>query len=257
MGMIDSHCHLDLPIFDTDRDAVLERSRRAGIAEWVVPGIVLADFSRLAALQSETIHIALGLHPWFMADHPADAVEQLKKWLDRTRVVAIGEIGLDFAAPKETHAAQQTLFKAQLHLARERHLPVLLHVRKAHEAVLSLLREMALPAGGIVHAYSGSREQARSYLSLGFRLGFGGSVTRAGAKRVRQVAASIPDLALVLESDAPDLPPAGHDGARNEPAHVALTAQTLAELRGVPLERIAAITTANTRTLFRLPAVSP
>ncbi|MBF0293796.1 MAG: TatD family hydrolase [Magnetococcales bacterium] len=252
MEMIDTHCHLDLPVFDHDRDAVWERARRVGVRQCVIPAIRVAGFAKVAAMASPQFPIALGLHPWYLPDHPADAVSRLEGWLARCRPVAIGEMGLDHKVPPESHAAQQILFIDQLLLAKRHKLPLLLHVRGAHDTVCSQLRKHAFTCGGIVHAFNGSLQQAHAYLDLGFRLGFGGVVTHDRAQRVRRVAAALPDHALVLETDAPDLPPAGHTGERNEPAHLAMVVATLAGLRGVEPGCIIEQTTQNATTVLQL-----
>ncbi|MEO5364116.1 MAG: TatD family hydrolase [Magnetococcus sp. DMHC-8] len=252
--MIDTHCHLDLPVFADDRDEVLARSRQAGVVQWVVPAIRLTRFADVVAMRRPGVHVALGLHPLFGADHPPDAVVRLARWVERDRPIALGEIGLDGTAPAATHADQHRLFAAQLALACQAGLPVLLHVRKAHEPVLACLRRTGFPHGGIVHAFNGTLQQAHHYLGLGFCLGMGGVVTRAQAVRIRQVAGRLPDEALVLESDAPDLPPAGHAGARNEPATcLPLVVQALAGLRQVAGTHIIAITSRNARRVLGLP----
>ncbi len=250
--MIDTHCHLDLPVFDTDRAAVLERSRRAGVDRWLVPGIVLAAFPRLTALSAPGVHIALGLHPLFTDDHGEGAVEQLWDWLRRFKPVAVGEIGLDYLAPAASHERQRRLFEEQLDLAERLCLPVVLHVRKAHDPVLLLLQRRRFSQGGIVHAYGGSLQQAHRYLDLGFRLGFGGVVTHERARRIRRVAAALPDSAPVLETDAPDLPFAGFEGQRNEPCRLPLAVRTLARLRNRPEERIIEMVEANGAAVLNL-----
>ncbi|MEO5366753.1 MAG: TatD family hydrolase [Magnetococcus sp. WYHC-3] len=252
--MIDTHCHLDCVEFDADRAAVLERSRRAGVTCWVVPGVRVEDGPRLLALREEPgIVLAPGLHPLYQAEHPADAVMRLESSLDAMRPVALGEIGLDHLADPATHAAQLQMFADQLDLAMARKLPVLLHVRKAHDRVLALLRQRRLPRGGIVHAFGGSPELARNYLDLGFALGFGGVVTWERARRYHQLARVVPDGAIVLETDAPDLPPAGWEGRRNEPALLPRVAVALALLRGVTPEALATLADANARRLLHLP----
>ncbi|MBF0621668.1 MAG: TatD family hydrolase [Magnetococcales bacterium] len=250
--MIDTHCHLDFSDFDIDRQAVIARSRQAGVNHWVVPGVRLQDFSRIYALQEPGILPALGLHPMFMTDHGARDIEQLETWIIREKPVAIGEIGLDYMAPIETHAAQALLLDQQLALAKHHKLPVLLHVRKAHDQVLSRLRHFKLCCAGIVHAFNGSIQQANGYLALGFKLGFGGVVTRQRAKRIRQLAQTLPDDALVLETDAPDLPPENHLGQRNEPAYLTEVVETLAQLRQVDQSRIIEMTNNNAHVILQL-----
>ncbi|MEO5376517.1 MAG: TatD family hydrolase [Magnetococcus sp. DMHC-6] len=248
--MIDTHCHLHLPAFDTDRQEVLARSRQAGVDQWVVPGIRLSDFPQLVARHEEGIHLAFGLHPFFTQDHPTDGPDQLINWVRQYHPLAIGEIGLDFIAPQTTHQMQLALFTEQLRIADQFHLPVLLHVRKAHDIVLGVLRQRPFPFGGIVHAFSGTLHQARSYIELGFCLGFGGVVTRDNARHLRDLVPFLPESALVLESDAPDLPPAGHLGERNEPCHLPLVAQTLATLRKVPIEHMITTTRLNAQRVL-------
>ncbi len=251
--MIDTHCHLDLPIFDLDRDIVLERSRQAGVHQWLVPGIRLTDFPRLTALSVPGIHFALGLHPLFTEEHPNDAIELLQHWLDRTRPLAVGEIGLDYLAADGTHEKQWTLFEAQLNVANDYHLPVLLHVRKAHDQTLTILKRLNFLNGGIVHAFGGSLQQAHRYMDCGFCLGFGGVVTHERSRRIRKVAASVPERALVLETDAPDLPFAGYEGQRNEPCRLPQVVQTLAQLRHCSEERIVETVNKNSAAILALP----
>lgn len=248
--MIDTHCHLNAAAFDLDREAVLARGRRAGVVQWVIPGVVLADFSELILMASPELLIALGLHPVYLDAHPVDALEQLEQWVMRSHPVAIGEIGLDYLLPPATHEGQMVLLEGQLQLAKRYHLPVLLHVRRAHDLVCGLLRRLAFTQGGIVHAFNGSLEQAHRYLDLGFRLGFGGVMTYPRAVRIRKVATLLPVDALVLETDAPDLTPVGHAKQRNEPAYLLEVVQTLAELRGVSVASLIEATTDNARMVL-------
>jgi TatD DNase family protein len=250
--MIDTHCHLDLPAFDKDREAVVSRSQQAGVKQLVVPAIALSGFSKLTALATPTHHIALGLHPLFLDRHPSNAMEQLESWIKRTNPLAIGEIGLDFRGEPENHPAQIALFEAQLELAQKQPLPLLLHVVKSHDKTLSILRHHAPSYGGIVHGYNGSQQQAQQYLELGFVLGFGGVVTRERSKKIRHVAATLPDHALVLESDAPDLPPAQQLGERNEPSYLPQVVRTLAQLRGVSEAEIISLTSHNAQKVLGL-----
>ncbi|MBF0612125.1 MAG: TatD family hydrolase [Magnetococcales bacterium] len=250
--MIDTHCHLDFPVFDADRQQVLERSVQAGVDQWVVPGVKLEDFQRIVDVKNKNISIAFGLHPWFVEEQPQDALNQLAGWIERHSPLAIGEIGLDFMLPAATFPLQESLFVEQLRLSDHFRLPVLLHVRRAHDAALHLLKKVKPAAGGIVHAYSGSLQQAYGYLDLGFKLGFGGVVTHTNARRIRQVAKVVPQEGLVLETDAPDLPPTGWQGRRNEPANLLLIAQVLAQLRGGEVQEIVEITTHNACSILRL-----
>ncbi|MBF0417328.1 MAG: TatD family hydrolase [Magnetococcales bacterium] len=248
--MIDTHCHLDFPVFDGDREAVWARARDVGVRGLVIPGVRLDSFGRILALRGEGCRIAFGLHPVFWGEHPEDALAQLEGWVRWHAPVAVGEIGLDYMVSSESFEVQARLFEGQLRLAKAFHLPVLLHVRRAHEPVLALLRQVKFPCGGIVHAFSGSLEQARAYIRLGFCVGIGGVVTRGQATRVRQVAARVDAASLVLESDAPDLPPLGRIGERNEPACLGEVVATLAALRGVEVADLILATTRNARRVL-------
>jgi len=163
----------------------------------------------------------------------------------------VGEIGLDFYLPELDPAQQEALFVAQLRLARVRQLPVVLHLRRAQDRVLKYLRQVGVP-GGIAHAFNGSRQQAEAFIALGFKLGFGGAMTYSGSQRIRQLAASLPLSALVLETDAPDIRPAWAPDTPNAPANLHRFAQVLAELRGEPLDEVIAATTANARAALLL-----
>ncbi|MEG3641123.1 TatD family hydrolase [Magnetococcus sp. PR-3] len=250
--MIDTHCHLDAPLFDHDRMAMLARSRGVGVRHWVLPAVTLARLPKLLALQGPGVTIALGLHPIYLHQHPQDALTQLQRWLDQVKPPLMGEIGLDHACPKPSHAAQRTLFEGQLEIAQARGLPVLLHVRKAHEQVLQALKHRAFSHGGIVHAFNGSLDQAARYRRMGFKLGFGGMLTRPHSRKLHALARTLPETDLVLETDAPDMPPHPHKGQRNEPALLPYVAQKLADLRGVALAQMVATTTANAQHALKM-----
>lgn len=252
--LIDTHCHLDFAVFDADREAVICRARAAGVRQIVVPSITVDNFQPVLDLcaTSPQFYPALGLHPCF--PHAADsAMPMLEQALNNSSVVAVGEIGLDFRPDQAAPEAQLALFERQLQLAERLQLPVLLHVVKAHDQVLKLLRRHLLVRGGIVHAFSGSEQQAQIYAGLGFKLGFGGAMTHARAHRLRRLAVELPLEWLVLETDAPDMPLAGCQGQRNEPSQVAEVAALIAELRTQPIEYIAEVTTATAQQLLRLP----
>lgn len=254
--LIDSHCHIDVPEFDADRDAVLASCARDGVGAIVVPGIRLADFASLKAVCDESVqlHAAYGLHPVYLNEHRAGDVAALGDWLEREQPLAVGEIGLDFFIDVLDRERQQKLFEQQLTLARDLDLPVLLHVRRAHDAVLATLRRFRLPRGGICHAFAGSPEQAAQYLKLGFLLGFGGAATFDRANRLRRTFRELPLDAIALETDAPDIPPAFvARGGRNSPEFLPRIAALLAELRGLPVAEFARATSANVRRVLDLP----
>mgnify|MGYP001121503243 CR=1 FL=1 len=256
-ALIDTHCHLDVSEFDTDRGAVLARARAAGVVAQVIPGIHRAGWPFLLELcrAEPDLSPALGLHPVYLDDHTDADVEALAVAVATARPVAIGEIGLDWFVEQLDRERQQQLFERQLAIARAADLPVILHVRRAHDAVLATLKR-ARVRGGIAHAYNGSLDQAWQYLDLGFRLGFGGMLTFERSTRLRRLARELPLDAIVLETDAPDLTVASHRGQRNSPEYLPECLAALAEVRGEDLDTIAARTTANARATLGLPAAA-
>lgn len=253
MDLIDTHCHLDVAAFDADRPQVLQQCRAAGIRRIVVPAIAAAGWEGLLDLcRSEPgLYPALGLHPVFLNQHTDKDLADLPARLDAGRPVAVGEIGLDFYLPGLDRDRQLALFEAQLEMARDAGLPVLLHVRKAHDQVLAALKRIRVP-GGIAHAFNGSLQQARHYLELGFRLGFGGTLTYEDSHRIHALARDLPETALVLETDAPDMVVAGHRGERNSPAYLVDIVAALARVREQPVEELADITTRNACEVLNL-----
>lgn len=257
MQLIDTHCHLDVSDFDADRDAVIERCHAAGVDQIVNPGIHAGEWSQLIGLarQQEEVYHALGMHPVYLDRHRDGDLQQLETLIAETRPVAVGEIGLDFYIDDPDHDRQQQLFEAQLNLAREADLPVILHVRKAHDQVLQALKRLRLSRGGIAHAFNGSLQQAQQYMDLGFRFGFGGMLTFERSRKLRQLAAELPLESIVLETDAPDLTVAAHRGERNSPEYLPDCLAALAEVRELDPADVAAATTANARAAFGLPAL--
>jgi TatD DNase family protein len=253
--LIDTHCHLDFPVFDGCRTRLLARARAAGVDQIVVPGVVADDWPRLlACCEEHGLLPALGLHPCFLSRHRDGDLDTLAQGLAQYPVVAVGEIGLDFFIPDPEPERQLKLFDAQLELAQRFNLPVLLHVRKAHDQVLALLRRYRLARGGLVHAYSGSLQQAEQYLQLGFRLGIGGTLSYSRAKRLREIVTALPLESFVLETDAPDIPLADYRDEPNRPERVAEVAAILAQLRGVSAECVADLTGRTARDLLALKA---
>ncbi|PQJ95208.1 TatD family hydrolase [Chromatium okenii] len=258
MPLIDTHCHLDVAVFDADRTAVMQRSAAAGVTDIVVPGISAAGWAKLLALCADAkmnrpmLHPALGLHPLFLAQHQPVDLAALARAVRQQPLIAIGEIGLDFYNADCDPPRQQALFAAQLAIAQEANLPVLLHVRRAHDAALLTLRRFP-QVTGIVHAFNGSPQQAAHYLARGFKLGFGGALTFERASKLRRLAAELPLDALVLETDAPDMAGAAHRGERNSPEYLPEVLATLAALRHTDAATLAAATTANARAVLHLP----
>ncbi|RRQ22920.1 TatD family hydrolase [Thiohalobacter thiocyanaticus] len=253
MELIDTHCHLDVPEFDPDREAVLRRAQAAGVTTIVNPGIHADEWPRLIELaqSSPGVHYGLGLHPVYLERHSDADLERLEQLLAETRPVAVGEIGLDFYLRDLDRERQQRLFEAQLVIARDADLPVILHVRKAHDQVLQALKRIRV-RGGIAHAFNGSLQQAQQYLDLGFRFGFGGMLTFERSRKLRELAAALPLESLVLETDAPDLTVAAHQGERNSPEYLPDCLAALAGVRGIAPEEAARATSANARAALGL-----
>ncbi|NBC49386.1 MAG: YchF/TatD family DNA exonuclease [Gammaproteobacteria bacterium] len=251
--LIDTHCHLDVTDFDQDRDQVLQAARAAGVAAIVVPGIDAAGWDKLLRLcaDAEDLYPALGLHPVYLERHRDADLAALEQRLGEAPPVAIGEIGLDFHDQEADRARQLELCAAQLAIARAAGLPVLLHVRKAHDEMLRLLRETPV-VGGTAHAFNGSLQQAQQYRELGFCLGFGGMLTFERSSRLRRLASELPLDAIVLETDAPDLTVASHRYERNSPAYLPEVLSALAEVRDADPAEVARQTTANARRLLAL-----
>ncbi|WP_371181735.1 TatD family hydrolase [Xanthomonas sacchari] len=254
MQLIDSHCHLDATEFDHDRDVVIARAQAAGVQAQVVPAVTAASWPKLRAVceSAPGLYPAYGLHPLFLAEHRPDHLQALEDWIARERPCAIGECGLDFFVEGLDEAEQQRYFAGQLQLAREFDLPVIVHARRAVDAVILAIRKVGR-LRGVVHSFAGSAEQAAQLRSLDFLIGLGGPVTYERAQRLRRLAATMPLEQLLLETDAPDQPDAAIRGQRNEPARLRTVLDTIAELRDAPAAAIAAQTTANARRLFGLP----
>ena len=258
--LIDTHCHLDAAEFAADRDAIVAASSAAGVSVLVIPAVEAANFAavRDCCQRYPQCSPAYGLHPLYLAGAGDADLATLRRWLrdelsGSLPPVAVGEIGLDFYAPGFDAANQQSFFVEQLKIARDFDLPVLVHVRRAVDQVLQGLRRIGVRRG-IAHAFNGSRQQADEFIRLGFKLGFGGAMTYPGSTRIRKLASALPIEAIVLETDAPDIPPCWLAGGRNTPAELPRIADTLAELRGVANVEIVAATSANARSLGSLRA---
>ncbi|MCI2245971.1 TatD family hydrolase [Xanthomonas sp. PPL568] len=254
MPLIDSHCHLDAEEFDPDRAAVVARAQAAGVQAQVVPAVTAASWPKLRAVCAAEpgLYPAYGLHPLFLDQHRPEHLPLLSQWIERERPCAIGECGLDFFVEGLDEAEQQRYFVGQLQLARAFDLPVIVHARRAVDAVILAIRKVG-GVRGVVHSFAGSAEQAAQLHSLDFLIGLGGPVTYERAQRLRRLAATVPLEQLLLETDAPDQPDAAIRGQRNEPARLRTVLDTIAALRDAPAAAIAAQTTANARRLFGLP----
>lgn len=249
--LIDTHCHLDAAEFDADRDEVHAAALAAGVGRIIVPNVTVGTLkgAKTTAERYAGCVAAYGIHPLYVMQAPDGDLNILRDWLSREKTVAVGEIGLDFYVTEVDPVRQEYFFVEQLKLAREFDLPVILHVRRAVDAVLKQLRRFR-PRGGIAHAFNGSRQQADEFIKLGFALGFGGAMTFSGSTRIRDLAKSLPAESIVLETDAPDIPPAWLNGGRNSPAELPRIAEILAELRGIAYAEVVAMTAANARRVI-------
>jgi TatD DNase family protein len=257
---IDTHCHLDAPEFSADRDAVRREAASHGVRHCVIPAVERGNWDAVRALAHQYgDSYALGIHPLYTGNADDGDVGLLAHMLEQhhadPRLVAIGEVGLDYFVPGLDPARQERFYRAQLQLARRFDLPVILHVRRSADKLLKALRELPVQ-GGIAHAFNGSPQQAQAFLDMGFKLGFGGAMTYDRALQLRRLAAELPAEALVLETDAPDIPPhwlyvsaaqraAGQPQGRNAPGELLRIAQEVAKLRGESLELLAQVTRRN------------
>lgn len=246
MELFDTHCHLDVDAFEPDRDRVLAEARQSGVRHMLVPGIRRKGWQALWDLcsQHRDLYPAIGLHPMLLEEHADGDTEALDAFVGQYRPVAIGEIGLDYAVKSLDRERQQTLLEAQLTIAEKHRLPVVLHVRKAHEPMLLTLKRFDL-TGGIAHAFNGSLQQATRYREMGFRLGFGGMLTHPNARHLHELATELPLDAIVLETDAPDMSGAAHRQQRNSPAYLPEVVDMLTQLRDESADTIATETTGN------------
>ncbi len=254
--LIDTHCHLDAAEFDADRAEVAQAALNQGVGAIVIPAVERANFQQVIDLshQYSNCKFALGIHPMYVDNaHPSD-LTLLKKLiveqLSSQKLVAVGEIGLDFFVTQQNRETQEYFFAEQLKIAQTFNLPVVLHVRRAVDDVLKHLRKHKV-IGGIAHAFNGSAQQADAFIKLGFKLGFGGAMTYPRALKIRELAKTLPLESIVLETDSPDIPPAwlGTKG-RNSPAELMEIAQILADLRGVEVAQIIETTGKNALTIL-------
>ncbi|MGE5653570.1 MAG: TatD family hydrolase [Bacillota bacterium] len=253
-ALIDSHAHLDDRKYDEDRLAVLARALEAGVKTIINIGYDLRSSAASVCLTHDHpfIYAAVGFHPSDSKGYTDQAEEQLRTWCQtEPKVVAVGEIGLDFHWDNSPRDVQREVFRRQIRLAKEVNKPIVVHDREAHGEIMDILREeSAAEAGGVLHCFSGSLEMAKVCLQMGFYISLAGPVTFTNAPKVREIAAKVPLDRLLIETDSPYLTPHPYRGQRNESAHVRLVAEAVASARGIPLEELAAATTANAKRLF-------
>jgi TatD DNase family protein len=253
--LIDTHCHLDAAEFDLDRDAVHAAALAAGVERIVIPSVTVNGLNGVknCVARYPGCVAAYGIHPLYVMSAKESDIAVLRRWLAAENPVAVGEIGLDHFVEEIDPIRQEWFLIEQLKLAKEFDLPAILHVRRAIDPILKQLRRFKLK-GGIAHAFNGSAQQAEEFIKLGFKLGFGGAMTYSGSTRIRQLASDLPIEAIVLETDAPDIPPAWLNRGRNTPAELPRIADVLAELRGTSASQIITETGANAQVA--LPAIA-
>lgn len=257
MRFIDTHCHFDFPPFVGDEANSIARAAEADVVRIIVPAVDASRFERIATLaeQHPALYAALGLHPIAIDQHEEAHLDQLERWLKHkpAKLVAIGEIGLDLYMENPEFARQEALLDAQLRLAKQYDLPVILHSRRTHDKLALHLRRHDLPRRGVVHGFAGSLQQAQAFIKLGYAIGVGGTMTYARASKTRNTLAQLPLTSLLLETDAPDMPLSGFQGEPNRPERARLVWQALCELRPEAPQEIADALWRNTQTLFNLP----
>ncbi|WP_420284210.1 TatD family hydrolase [Serratia liquefaciens] len=252
----DTHCHFDFPPFSGQELESLALAERAGVRRIIVPTVTADRFARVVKLARDypPLFAALGLHPLYIAQHQEAELEQLAGFLASRplKLVAVGEIGLDLYMENPQFERQQRLLKAQLKLAKEHDLPVILHSRRSHDQLAAMLRRSEVPRRGVVHGFAGSLSQAQAFIRLGYYIGVGGTISYERAQKTRSVMAQLPLTSLLLETDAPDMPLAGYQGQPNRPERAAEVFQELCRLRPESAEDIAAQLQHNTHALFTL-----
>jgi len=253
MKLIDAHCHLDFDAFDADRDAVMQRAADSGIEHIIVPGVDIGNWHRITSLcdDDDRLSACYGLHPYRVAQHDPEHLDELKRILATRDCVAVGECGLDYREGMADRELQHFYFTRQLEIAEEMSKPVVIHSVKATQHVIDILKRFS-GLRGMIHSYSGSYEQARQLHDMGFLLSFGGGITYHRASRLRQTVNRLPLSALLIETDAPDQVVAAHKGERNEPAYLAQVFDTLCKLREEESETIATQLYENTAELFAI-----
>jgi len=255
MPLIDSHAHLDLPEFKHDLDAVLQRAQDSGVDSIITVGIGMHECRQALELASRYpfMHATLGIHPHNATELDRAALDFIEKNAANPKVVALGEMGLDYFRNLSPREAQRSCFRAQLSLARSLKLPVVIHDRDAHDETLEILRqEKAHDMGGVLHCFSGDRAMAFACIDMGFYISIPGTVTFKSAQVIQDVVKNVPLEHLLIETDCPFLTPVPYRGRRNEPSYVGLVAQKIADIRQVSFDEVAQVTSDNALNLFRL-----
>lgn len=258
MNLIDTHCHLDDEVFVGNVAQQIQSAQKVGVQKFIVPGVHPKGWEQLVHLKNQfpEIYIAPGVHPLFLNSlFFQETMDSLEKTLTHSKVVGIGEFGLDFYHGTADKDRQQRFFEAQVALAITAQIPALLHVRKAHDTVLATLRRFRYGQrgkGGVIHAFGGSLQQAKQYQQLGFCIGIGGQISYPRAKKIKKTVAAMPEETLLLETDAPYMPLYGHQGKANTPSKLLLVLQHLAQLRQENIHVTANYAIKNTKMIFSL-----
>ncbi len=252
--IIDTHCHLNMEVFVETLDTTLEQAQRLGVMHMIVPGVTKDSWATIQQISKHArqVHAAYGLHPCFCDYHNEQDIDLLITYCEQYSPVAIGEIGLDYFISNPDLEKQSRLFVNQLQVAKDFNLPVIVHCRKAHDQCLKKIKQSGHHKGGVIHAYSGSLEQAKRYLDAGFKLGIGGAATYDRAKKLHCIIQSLPLSSFVLETDAPDIPPCFARGKPNTPLNLPEIATRIAEHVNIPLHTLIENTTFNARSLFAI-----
>ncbi|MGS2718067.1 TatD family hydrolase [Eionea flava] len=252
-NFFDSHCHFDFAVFDDERSSIWASCQQAGIRHLLIPGVTPKQWSVANGIceQYPGIYSACGLHPWWVERDQLPEIEYWQTMLQHTHCVAIGECGLDkrISAPL---ARQEAIFEQHVSLAQSLRLPLIVHVRDAHNETIRILKRFSLPAGGVIHGFTGSVALAKAYWEMGFYLGVGGSITYSRARKTIETIESMPLDSLILETDAPDMPLSGAQGKANSPLAITRVASTLASIKNSSVQQVAEVTTKNSITLFGL-----
>ena len=252
--MIDTHAHLQWPAFDKDREEVIERAFAAGLSAIVNVGYDL-NASRQAvqiANNHKNIYVVVGIHPHNAKTMTASVLDSLRELAQNTKVVAIGEIGLDYYRDLSPRARQKEAFEQQILLAKELDLPIVVHDREAHNDVLEVIRSFGKDVNGVLHCFSGGLDMAEKVIELGYSISIAGPVTFPNARILHQLVQHVPDESIVLETDCPFLTPQSRRGERNEPMYVLETAKRVAELKGIPLDELDKLTSQNSKRMFQI-----
>ncbi len=252
--LFDTHCHLDFPQFDNKRKKIVEKAKEAGISGILIPGVKREGWRAIRQITAtySICHTALGLHPMFIEEHENKHLHDLEMALSVGPIAAIGEIGLDYYKSDSNRSLQTHFVSAQVSIARAAELPVVLHVRKAHDEMLKILSLQSFNCGGIVHAFNGSEYQAEKYIDMGFKLGFGGAMTFPRAAKLHRLATNLPLDSIVMETDAPDMPPVSCHLPYNTPLHLFDNFRSLVTLRNEPAAALAKQTTINALSVLNI-----